>query len=235
MQASPTARQGSGKQQQPVEHFSANAVLSQRLWLGANITSPLLPQQGFSRVREEELRDSWCLLGLLYRAPCSRAGLTLPGRTKQTQQQTCSSVRSLGWHPIHTTISRCRHRLAFYSGALADSLTRPVLSPQERRGDRIPAHGPCTGMGTVGSVSTPSLAHSLPPTSLPHLGGRRHLTARFSIGLFLRVTGMAPGGKPKAALGTGGQEDAVPFGPEAQDRPAFCPDSFLRVEHKPLP
>ena len=147
MRVSPTTRQGSGKQQQPVEHFSANAVLSQSLWLGANITSPLLPQQGFSRVREEELRDSWCFLGLFYWAPCSCAGFTLPGRTKQTQPQPCSSVGSLGWHPIHTTISRCRHRLAFYSGAQADSRTSPVLSPQERRGDRIPAQGPCTGIG----------------------------------------------------------------------------------------
>ena len=46
---------------------------------------------------------------------------------------------------------------------------------------------------------------------------------------------MALGGKPKYALRTGGQEDAVPFGPEVQDRPAFCPDSFLRVEHTPVP
>ena len=53
---SPTGRLSSGKQQQPAEHFSANAVLSQRLCLGANSTSPLLPQQGFSCVREEELR-----------------------------------------------------------------------------------------------------------------------------------------------------------------------------------
>ena len=66
MRVSPTVRQGSGKQQQPAEHFSANAVISQRLWLGANSTSPLLPQQGFSRVREEELLESWCLLGLAF-------------------------------------------------------------------------------------------------------------------------------------------------------------------------
>ena len=84
---------------------------------------------------------SWALLSL---APCSRPGFTLPGRTKQTQSQPCSSALSLGWHSMHTTISRCRHRLAFYSGAQADSRTRPVLSPQERRGDRIPAHRPCT-------------------------------------------------------------------------------------------
>ena len=84
---------------------------------------------------------SWALLS---RAPCSRPGFTLPGRTKQTQPQPCSSVRSLGWHSMHTTISRCRLRLAFYSGAQADSRTRPVLSPQESRGDRIPAHRPCT-------------------------------------------------------------------------------------------
>ena len=48
---------------------------------------------------------------------------------KQTQPQRCSSVRSLGWHSMHTTIPQCRHRLAFYSGAQADSWTRPVLSP----------------------------------------------------------------------------------------------------------
>ena len=70
-------------------------------------------------------------------------------------------------------------------------------STQERGGDRIPAHGPCTGMGNCGAVS-PLLppAHPLPPTTLPHLGGRWHVTARFSIGLFLRVPGMAPGSKP---------------------------------------
>ena len=81
---------------------------------------------------------------LLSRAPCSLPGFTLPGRIKQTQPQPCSSERSLGWHSMHTTISRCRHRLAFYSGAQAFSGTSPVLSPQERRRDRIPAHRPCT-------------------------------------------------------------------------------------------
>ena len=81
---------------------------------------------------------------LLSRAPCSLPGFTLPGRIKQTQPQPCSSERSLGWHPMHTTISRCRHRLAFYSGAQAYSRTSPVLSPQERRRDRISAHRPCT-------------------------------------------------------------------------------------------
>ena len=34
---------------------------------------------------------------------------------------------------------------------------------------------------------------------------------------------------------TGGQGAAVPLGPEAQDRHAFCSDSFLRVEHAPCP
>ena len=47
-----------------------------------------------------------------------------------------------------------------------------------------------------GTVSTPYQAQTLPPTRLPHLGGRQHLTARFSMGLFLRVPGMAPGSKP---------------------------------------
>ena len=86
-----------------------------------------------------------------------------------------------------------------------------------------------------GSVSTLSPAQPLPPSSLPHLGGRRHLTARFSMGLFLRVPGISPGGKPRSAFGTGGPGDAVFLGPEAQDRRAFCPDSFLRVVHEPLP
>ena len=66
MRFTPTSRLGSGKQKQPAEHFSANAVLSQRLWLGANSTSLLLLQQGFSRVREEALWESWCLLGLAF-------------------------------------------------------------------------------------------------------------------------------------------------------------------------
>ena len=38
-----------------------------------------------------------------------------------------------------------------------------------------------------------------------------------------------------SAPGTGGQGAAVSLGPEAQDRHAFCPDSFLRVEHAPCP
>ena len=79
-------------------------------------------------------------------------------------------------------------------------------------------HEPCTRPGhwdgeLLGTVSTPSPAHTLPPTMPPHLGGRRHLTARFSMGLFRRVPGMAPGGKPKSALGTGGPGDALPLGP----------------------
>ena len=35
------------------------------------------------------------------------------------------------------------------------------------------------------------------------------------------------------APGTGEQGAAVSLGPEAQDRHAFYPDSFLRVEHAP--
>ena len=61
MRVSPTARLGSDKQQQPADHFSANAVLSQRLWLGAKSTLLLLPQQGFSRDREEELWELFAL------------------------------------------------------------------------------------------------------------------------------------------------------------------------------
>ena len=34
---------------------------------------------------------------------------------------------------MHTTISQCRHRLAFYSGTQANSRTRPVLS--HRKGE----------------------------------------------------------------------------------------------------
>ena len=56
---------------------------------------------------------------------------------------------------MYTTISHCRHRLAFYSGAQADSLTRPVLSPQERRGDWFPAHRLYTEKGALGTVPTP--------------------------------------------------------------------------------
>ena len=78
-------------------------------------------------------------------------------------------------------------------------------------------------MGTV-QQSSPS----------PCTGGG-HLTVRFSRELFLRVPGMAPGGKPKCALAICGQGDAVSLGPEAQDRHAFGPDSFLRVEHARLP
>ena len=40
-------------------------------------------------------------------------------------------------------------RLCLLLGAQADSGSRPVPSPQERGGDMITAHGPCTGWGTV--------------------------------------------------------------------------------------
>ena len=73
---------------------------------------------------------SWAMLSL---AHCSRPGFTLPGGTKQTQPEPYSSMRSLGWHSMHTTISQCRHRLAFYSGTQANSRTRPVLS--HRKGE----------------------------------------------------------------------------------------------------
>ena len=145
-----------GKQQQPAKHFSANAVLSQRLWLGANSTSPLLPQEMFSRVREEELRESMCLLGLAFPGSMLASWVHPPGRTKQTQRQPCSSVCSLGWFCEHTTISRCRHRLACCSGAPADSRTRPVLSPQGRRRDRIPAPARALNRELWGTVPTPS-------------------------------------------------------------------------------
>lgn len=70
MRVSPTARPGPGKQQQqPAEP----TVISQRMLcfrrgfgLGANCTSPLLPQQGFVRVREEEVQDSRSLLGFAF-------------------------------------------------------------------------------------------------------------------------------------------------------------------------
>ena len=52
--------------------------------------------------------------------------------------------------------------------------------------------------------------------------------------VILRGQGREFGGKPTSALWTGGQGDAVPLGPEAQERPSFS-DSFLRLEHAPLP
>ena len=135
------------------------------------------------------------------RAPCSRPGFTLPGRTKQTQPQPCSSVRGLGWHSRHTTISRWRQRLAFCSGTQADSRTRPVPSPQERRGHRIPAHGLCTGMGSCRGQSPLLPRNPVPPRTLPHPGGRRHLTARSFRELFLRVQGRRLVANPCLHLG----------------------------------
>ena len=139
MRFSPTARLVSGKQQQPVEHFSAIAGLSQRLWLGANSTSPLL----LSKASVASAKKS-CGRALAFPGSMFASWVHLPGLTKQTQPQPCISVHSLGWHSMHTSISRCRLRLAFYSGAQAASRTRPLLSPPESRGDRILAHRPCT-------------------------------------------------------------------------------------------
>ena len=136
---------------------------------------------------------------------------------------------------MHTTISRFRQRLAFGTGPQVDSRTRSVPSSQERRGDRIPEHRLLLEWGAFGDCCHSFPAHPLPPRTLSHPGGRWHLTARFSRELFLRVQGMVPGSKPKSALRTVVQGDAVPLGPDAKDRPAFFPDSFLRVEHASLP
>lgn len=120
---------------------------------------------------------------LLSQALCSRPGFKLPRRNKQTQPPPCSSVRGLGWHSMLTTISWHRRGLAFCSGAKADSGTRSVPFPQERRGDRILAHCPCTGMGSCG-VCLHSFGHPVPPRMLPHPGGGRHLTASSSWSCF---------------------------------------------------
>ena len=91
------------------------------------------------------------------------------------------------------------------------------------------AHGPCTGMGNCGGLSP------LLPRHTPCQPQRCHIMVEhgISMGLFLRVALMAPGGKP-VFPSTGGKR-VVPLGPEAQDRPAFSSDSFLRVVHAPLP
>ena len=99
-----------------------------------------------------------------------------------------------------------------------------MTSPQERRGDRIPAHRPCTGMGSCGDSPHSFPRNPVPPQTLPHPGRRPHQTAGSFRELFLRVQGRAPGGNATSALWTGGQGAAVPLGPEAQDRPAFCPE-----------
>lgn len=129
---------------------------------------------------------SWDLISW---APCTRPGFTLPGRTKQTQRQHCSSERGLGRHCMHTTISRCRQHLAFCSGPQADSGTRRVPSPQERRGDRNPAHRPRTGMGSCGDCTHFLPGHPVPSRTLPPPGGRRKLAASSLSELFLRVQG----------------------------------------------
>ena len=102
--------------------FSANVEISQRLWAWSKphfapaSSARLGSHQG--RRAAGELVPLWDLLS---RAPCSRPGLTLPGRTKQTQRQHSCSERGIGWHCMHTTISRCRQRLAFGSGPQANS------------------------------------------------------------------------------------------------------------------
>ena len=174
---------------------------------------------------------SWAFFS---RAPCSRPGFTLPGLTKQTEPQSCSSVRGLGLLSMHTTISRFRPCLAFFSGTQADSRSRPVFSPQERRGNRIPAHHPCTEMGCCGAFFHSFPVHTVPPRTLPHPGGRRSLSVNSFRELFLRVQGRRLVAS-HVSTGTGGQGSAVSLDAETQDRDAFCPESFLRVEHTPLP
>ena len=88
MRVSPNVRMGSGMQQQ---HTAERTLISQQMQcfrsgfgLGANSTSPLLPQQGFGhslrRVREEELRESWCLFGFAF--PGSMFASWVPDKTK---------------------------------------------------------------------------------------------------------------------------------------------------------
>ena len=174
---------------------------------------------------------SWALLS---RAPCSRPGFKLPRRNKQTQPPHYSTLRGLGCHSMPTTILWCRRGLAFSSGAKVDSGTRTVPFPQKTRGDRIPAHRTFTGMGSCGRLSpfVPRIPRASANASTSW--SRTASKCPFLLELFLRVQGRAPGGKPTSALWTGGQGAAVLLGPEAQNRPAFCLDSF-RVEHALLP
>lgn len=173
-------------------------------------------------------------LALLSRAPCSRPGFKQPRRNKQTQPPQCSVVLGLGCLSMPITISWCRRGLAFCSGAKADSGTRPKPFPQERRGDRIPAHRPCTGMGSCGGLS-PLLPRTPRASANASTSCCRTVSnCPFLLELFLRVQARAPGSKPTSALWTDGQGAAVTLGPEAQKRPDFSLDSF-RVEHALLP
>lgn len=161
MRVSPTARPGPGKQQQqpaePTGFLSECCAFAEALGLERTALRRCFHSKASFASGKKRCRRAGSHWDLLSRAPSSCPGFTLPGRTKQTQRKHCSSERGLGSHCMHTTISWCTQRLALCSGPQADSGTRPVPSPQERRGDTIPAHRPRTGMGSSGGLS-PRLA-----------------------------------------------------------------------------
>ena len=181
---------------QAAEAPAEPTLISQRLLcfrrgfqLGANRIRCYFLSKAFvvrSVARGKKSRGIACAFwALLSRALSSCLGFTLLSRTKHTQSQPCGNVRGLGWHSMHTPNSRCRQQLAFGSGPQVDSRKGSVPSSQERRGDRIPEHRPLLNGEHSGIVATPFPAHPQPPTTLSHLEGRWHLTARFSRELFL--------------------------------------------------
>ena len=123
---------------------------------------------------------SWALLS---RAPCSRPGFTVPSRNKQTQPRPCSSMRGLGWHSAYSAVSRRRQGLPFCSGVQVDrGLGQCLPQPEETRQDHCTR--PAPGNGEQWVIVRPSPGNPLPPPTLQHPGGRRHLTARCSRSCF---------------------------------------------------
>ena len=159
---------------------------------------------------EEELRENWCLLALLSRAPCSRPGLNLLSQNKQKQPRPCGSMRRLGWHSAYNAISRHRQGLPFCSGVQVDSGLGQCL-PQPR-GD------------ATGSVNTARTLGWGVMGNSPYFPGKPLSSANASTSwrksatdcpllqkLFLRVQGRAPGGKHMSAPRTGGLGAALPL------------------------
>lgn len=128
--------------------FSAGRDLHFTVASSARFWAFALSRQG-RRAARELMPLGPCFPGLHW----SRPGFTLPGQTEQTQPQPCSNVCGLGWHSMPTTFPWRKQGFAFGSGVQVDPGTRPVPSPQERRGDRICALCPCPGIGSCGGLS----------------------------------------------------------------------------------
>ena len=121
------------------------------------------------------------------------------------------------------------------SGAQADSGARPVLQHRGEEATGSLHTARALGWGTVGDF-----LHSFPGTPpATHIAAtswwKRASDCPFLHGVVSATSGYSTWWQAQVCPWDRWPRDAVPLGLEAQDRHAFCPGSFLRVEHAPCP